>query len=118
MDDIPAGEGVNTGLEPVVVQQELCESLVGISTTPGQCMRQLTQFPSIVLPQCLIQKKWLSVNCIECLKRGCTQKKGQDVLKWHNISCSREAGYICIHIYQFCLHSGQSLCFSFLNLCH
>ena len=42
MDDVPAGEGVNTGLEPVVIQQELCESLVGISTTPGQCMRQLT----------------------------------------------------------------------------
>ena len=48
MDDIPAGEGVNTGPEPVVVQQELCESLVGIIY---HSMRQLQSLSTVYSAQ-------------------------------------------------------------------
>ena len=68
VDEIPGGQGEDAGLEPLVVQQELCEGLVGKPTTPGQDVRQLREFADVVLPQALVQEQWLGVDCIECLQ--------------------------------------------------
>ena len=68
VDDVPAGEGEDAGLEPLVVQQQLRQGLVGIAAAPGQGVGQLRELASVVQAQGLVPEQWLGAYCMQCLQ--------------------------------------------------